>query len=244
MKLVPVGMGHAANVVNIEKIDFRKAETLLAVIEAAHDAIIAVIKNLTEIEAIMPARIKRILWRRWWQGATSALIGHQAANLGGNDGALGFFAQHIAKKMLASAIAIHWCAVEITDAAVPTSFQQSVRISTRNRRIKPTQRCSSQTKRGYSQTGTAKRPFLGCFQMHGYFLHRGMQHAALLFHRVLSKNRFALFGTRCLFRRLIGASMPKRNRKSLRMRRVYSRANKPCLTAPNSCRYYYDVRPI
>src|SRR5690606_658287 len=37
VKLVPVGMGHAANVVNIEKIDFRKAETLLAVIEAAHD---------------------------------------------------------------------------------------------------------------------------------------------------------------------------------------------------------------
>ncbi|PQA74596.1 hypothetical protein C3731_05000 [Brucella oryzae] len=71
-----------------------------------------------------------------------------------------------------------------------------------------------------------------------------MQHAALLFQRILFKNRFALFGMRCLFQRLIGASLPKRNRKSMRMRTVYSLANKPFLTAVNFSRYYYDVRPI
>ncbi|QTN01935.1 hypothetical protein GTN27_01540 [Ochrobactrum sp. EEELCW01] len=62
--------------------------------------------------------------------------------------------------------------------------------------------------------------------MHGYLLNNGAQRTALL------------------FQRLIGASLSKRNRKSMRMQTVYSRANKPFLTAANSCRYYYDVRPI
>ncbi|KAB2690924.1 hypothetical protein F9K82_02965 [Brucella pseudogrignonensis] len=62
--------------------------------------------------------------------------------------------------------------------------------------------------------------------MHGYLLNHSTQRAVLHLHRVLSKNRFALFGTRCLFPRLIGASLPKRNRKSIHMQTAYSRTNR------------------
>ncbi|OYR27728.1 hypothetical protein CEV34_1870 [Brucella pseudogrignonensis] len=80
--------------------------------------------------------------------------------------------------------------------------------------------------------------------MHGYLLNHSTQRAVLHLHRVLSKNRFtlfgtrrlfqralskncfAIFGTRCLFPRLIGASLPKRNRKSIHMQTAYSRTNR------------------
>ncbi len=243
-------MGHTANIVDIEQIDFRKAETLLAVIEAPHDAIIAVIKDLTKIEAIVPAGIERVFRQRRRQCAARTLIGHQAPHLGRNNCALALFTQHIAENVLAAAIAIHRRTVIIADAAIPAGFQQSVGVRAGNGRIKPTQRCSSQTKRRHSQAGTAKRSLFGCLQMHGYLLNNATNAALLvqrlviqkplalfgmrfLFHRILPKNRFALFGMRCLFQRLIGASLPKRNRKSMRMRTVYSLANKPSLTAAN-----------
>ncbi|PJR90488.1 hypothetical protein CN878_12315 [Ochrobactrum sp. 695/2009] len=57
--------------------------------------------------------------------------------------------------------------------------------------------------------------------------------AALLVQRLVIQKPLALFGMRCLFQRLIGASLPERNRKSMRMRTVYSLANKPSLTAAN-----------
>ncbi|ASV85352.1 hypothetical protein CES85_0300 [Ochrobactrum quorumnocens] len=78
--------------------------------------------------------------------------------------------------------------------------------------------------------------------MHGYLPNNGAQRAALLIQRLLSKNRFTRFGTRCLFRRLIGASLRKCNRKNMPMQRAYSCANKSFTRAlSRSIREIFDL---
>ena len=168
MRGLRLAMGDGADIVDKQQVELFEAGALAAVVEAAHDAVIGIIEDFAERQAVVPAGIERVLRRCRRQRPSGALARHQPADLGADGRRLGLLPQEMAEQVFGAAEAVHRGGIEMTDAGSPGSLQRRKRRLGGNRRIEPAHRGRAHAKRRYLQASFPNRSPLT--HLHGNLL--------------------------------------------------------------------------